>query len=310
MSLKGLTVAITGSRRASELAHLVSKFGGVPYVVPTVGIDVREETGLQVDGLVRAIVGGECEYAVFMTGPGVFLLMTRAEQLGVQGELVDRLNHVFVVARSQKPQKVLERYGVRVSLVPPDNTAEGIAAEMVKRDLRGKRVAILWHGAPVPLLRQALEREGAEVFEAQAYHYAPELEESGAAVLGALGFRYVPPEHQKALDLLRDLVEGAVHVLTFTSPPAARNLFRLAREHGLHEDVRKSLNANVLVVAVGPPTGRAIEQEGVGVDVMPAIFKLGPMVRAIADYLAQPLSSQKKGLPGRMSHASERKGHG
>ena len=40
MPLRGLTVAITGSRRASELAHLVLTFGGVPYVAPTVGIDV------------------------------------------------------------------------------------------------------------------------------------------------------------------------------------------------------------------------------------------------------------------------------
>ncbi len=310
MGLEGRTVAITGSRRASELAHLVANFGGVPYVAPTVGIDVQEDVDLQVDGLVRRIVSGECDYAVFMTGPGVYLLMSKAEKLGVQREVVDRLNRLSVVARSHKPQKVLEQNGVRVSLVPSDNTAEGIAAEMVKLDLQGKRVAILWHGAPAVILRQDLERRGAEVFEAQAYHYSSELEKSGAEVLGGLGFQYVPPEHQRVLQLIRDVLRGAVHVMTFTSPPSARNLFRMAEEHGLHEDLCRHVNANVLVVAVGPPTRRAIEEHGVRVDVMPEIYKLGPMVRAIADYFAHPLPFQKKGILAGIQPGKEGDGRG
>jgi len=310
MQLKGLTVAITGSRRASELAHLVSTFGGVPYVAPTVGIDVQEEEGLQVEGFVRRIVGEGCEYAVFMTGPGVYLVMSKAETLGLHRELVERLNRLFVVARSHKPQKVLEKYGVRVGLVPSENTAEGIAAEMKQFDLQGKRVAILWHGAPSSLLRQALEERGAEVFEAQAYTYSPELEKSGAQVLGALGFEYVPPEHQRILQLIRDLLHGTVHVLTFTSPPSVRNLFRMAEEHGLHEELRGRLNSHALVVAVGPPTRRAIEEHGVSVDVMPEVYKLGPMVRAIVSYVAEPSSPQKKCLLVGVPCGAGGEGHG
>jgi len=310
MGLEGRTVAITGSRRAMELAHLVATFGGVPYVAPTVGIDVQEDVDLQVDGLVRRILGGACEYAVFMTGPGVYLLMAKAEKLGVQREVVERLNRLAVVARSHKPQKVLEQNGVRVSLVPSDNTAEGIAAEMVKLDLQGKRVAILWHGAPAVILRQELERRGAEVFEAQAYHYSPALEKSGAEVLVALGFQSVPPEHQKVLQLIRDVLRGAVHVMTFTSPPSARNLFRMAEEHGMQEDFCRQLNSNVLVVAVGPPTRRTIEEHGVSVDVMPEIYKLGPMVRAITEYFAHPLPSQKKPLLAGIQPGREGDSHG
>jgi len=310
MRLMGLSVAITGSRRASELAHLVSNFGGVPYVAPTVGIDVQEDVDLQVEGLVQQIVHGQWDYAVFMTGPGVYLLMSKAEKLGMQRQVVDRLNRLAVIARSHKPQKVLETYGVRVGLVPSDNTAEGIAAEMVKLELQGKRVAILWHGTPASVLRQELEKKGAEVFEAQAYHYSPDLEKSGAEVLGALGFQYVPPEHQKILQLLRDVLEGTIHIITFTSPPSARNLFRMAEEHGLHGALCRHMNASVLVVAVGPPTRRAIEEHGVSVDVMPEVYKLGPMVRAIVDYFAQPLPSQKKRILTGIQPGSEGDGHG
>jgi uroporphyrinogen-III synthase len=310
MQLHGLTVAVTGSRRASELAELVARFGGVPYVAPTVGIDVQEEADLQVDALVQRILGGPCDYAVFMTGPGVYLLMAKAETLGVQRAVVDRLNRVSVVARSQKPQKVLERYGVRVRLVPSDNTAAGIAAEMGKLDLEGKRVAILWHGAAGPVLRQTLESRGADVFEAQAYMYSPELEKSGAAVLQALGYQYVSPEHERVLELIREVQGGNIQIITFTSPPAARNLFRMAAEHSLDEDLCRALNANVLVVAVGPPTRRAIEEHGISVDVMPEAYKLGPMVRAIVEYLAQPLPSPKMRLLARAVSGNGEDTHG
>lgn len=303
-------MAITGSRRASELAELIARFGGIPYVAPTVGIDVQEEADLQVDALVQRILGRLCDSAVFMTGPGVYLLMAKAERLGVQREVVDRLNGISVVARSHKPEKVLERYGVRVSLVPSDNTAEGIAAEMEKLDLEGKRVAILWHGGAVPILRQALERRGADVFEAQAYTYSPELEKSGAAVLQALGYQYVSPEHERVLELIREVLGGNIQIITFTSPPAARNLFRMAAEHSLDEDLCRALNANVLVVAVGPPTRRAIEEQGVSVDVMSEVYKLGPMVRAIVDYLARPLPSPTKRLLAGAASGKGGDGHG
>ena len=298
MGLQGLTVAVTGSRRAAELAQLITNLGGVPYVAPTVGIEVGEEADLQTEGLIRCLVGGEVDYAVFMTGPGVYRLMSTAQKLGLERELIEVLNRTYVIARSHKPQKVLERYGVRVSLVPSDNTSEGIAQEMVTLDLGGKGVAILWHGDSHAMLRETLQQRGAKVFEAVAYRYALELEERGAEVLAAVGFKFLPPEEQKVLELMHELTEGRIHIVTFTSPPSARNLFCFAEAHGLDHDLRRSLNEQVLVVAVGPPTRRAIEENGVSVDVMPEVYKLGPMVRAIVEYLDHSPADRKKALAG------------
>jgi uroporphyrinogen-III synthase len=308
MGLQGMTVAVTGSRRASELATLIATFGGVPYVAPTVGIDVQEAADSQLQDLLRRILRGECDSIVFMTGPGVYLLMSKAERLGRLAEAVDRLNQRFIVARSQKPQKVLERFGVRVGMVPAENTAEGIASEMARLDLRGKRVAILWHGSPAGILRQRLEGQGAAVFEAQAYTYSPVLEQRGAEVLEALGFHSVPPEGQKVLELIGDLLAGRVQVLTFTSPPSARNLFRLAEAHDLLEELRHQVNRHVLVVAVGPPTRQAIEEHGILVDVMPETYKLGPMVRAMVDSLAQPHHLRGKRILAEPSPAASQPG--
>lgn len=297
MGLQGLTVAVTGSRRASELAQLITNMGGIPYVAPTVGIDVQEDLDLQTEGLVHRIVGGEFDYAVFMTGPGVYRLMSTAQRLGVDHEVVEILNRTYVIARSQKPQKVLERYGIRATLVPSDNTSEGIATEMVKFDLRGKSVAILWHGDSHAMLRETLKNGGAKVTEAMAYTYSLELGERGAEVLAAVGFKSLPPDERKILELIHDLGKGLIHIITFTSPPSARNLFRFAEAHDLDDGLRRALNEKVIVVAVGPPTRHALEENGIHVDVMPEVYKLGPMMRGTVGYLAQELfQTRKKGL--------------
>ncbi|MGH7479947.1 MAG: uroporphyrinogen-III synthase, partial [Candidatus Methylomirabilales bacterium] len=277
-----------------ELAQLITNLGGVPYVAPTVGIEVHADADRETEGLIQDILGREIRYAIFMTGPGVYRLMSTAERLGVGQEVVEVLNRTQVIARSQKPQKVLEKYGVRVSLVPSDNTSEGIAAEMVKRDVQGKEVAILWHGNSHEGLRETLHRQGATVYEAVTYRYSLELEERGAAVLAAVGFKSLPPEEQRILELIHDLGQGKIDVITFTSPPSARNLFRFAEAHGLDDEVRRALHETVVVVAVGPPTRRALEEHGIQVDVMPEVYKLGPMMRATVDYLAQDRLDRRK----------------
>lgn len=305
MGLKGLTVAVTGSRRASELAQLITNVGGIPYVAPTVGIEVQEDVDLQTEELVRRIVAGEFDYAVFMTGPGAYRLLATAERLGLDREVVDELNRTTVIARSQKPQRVLEKSGVKVTLVPSDNTSEGIAAEMVKLDLRGKSVALLWHGDAHPRLPKALQGEGATVFEAMAYTYSLDLEKRGADLLEAVGFKYIAPAESKMLQLIDDLVRGKIHIITFTSPPSARNLFRFAEAHGRDVDLRTSLNEAVVVVAVGPPTRKSIEEERVQVDVMPDVYKLGPMVKATIDYLVRNHSLPQKQALARFHAASK-----
>ncbi len=286
--LDGLTVAITGSRRASELAHLIKNFGGVPYIAPTVGIASRELREAGAEELVRHVIDGRVDYAVFMTGPGTFTIMDMAEKLGLKQDFIKALNRLTIVARSQKPKSALEKHGVKVDIVPVDthdNTAEGIARAMKKLDLSGKRVAILWHGHQDDSLKKWLEEDGAKVSMFQVYEYALTLSGSGATILGEMGFQFTAPELKRILELIRDAIDGKIDAITFTSPPSARNLFEVAREHNLRKEFVDVMNGKLVVVAVGMPTRRAIEENGVRVDVMPDVYKMGPMVKALVDYV-------------------------
>ena len=91
MSLSGRTIAITGSRRASELAHLITVFGGKPYLAPTVGIETRHDIAKIAQEFTIKLLKVNVRYVVFMTGPGVYSLMSGAAEAGVEKKLIEAL---------------------------------------------------------------------------------------------------------------------------------------------------------------------------------------------------------------------------
>src|SRR5687768_3412853 len=183
MSLAGLTIAITGSRRASELAHLITSFGGRPYLAPTVGIEARPDISKEAEFFINKILKERIDYVVFMTGPGVYSLMSTAKNLGIEKKFAEALQNTTVIARSLKPKIALANHGVKTDVIPEENTAEGIAKLLKSFSMAGSNIAILWHGSYSPLLKNELHAMGAQVFESSPYRYSLELKESGARIL-------------------------------------------------------------------------------------------------------------------------------
>jgi uroporphyrinogen-III synthase len=300
--LEGLTIVITGSRRATEQSTLVSNLGGIPYVVPTVGISLPAGDG-EIEPFLRKLVGGGGEagadYAVFMTATGVHAMMDAAERLRVKEAILDALNSpkTAVVARSGKPRGELAKSGVKVDASPPieEATASGVLKLLEGRGLKGKSVAILWHGSRNGTMREGLLAAGArDVFECLTYHYSKTLEAGGAEVLRSIGFRYKAPDEQAVVQLIEEIVERRrkIDALTFTSPPAVANLFEVAAEHGLEGRLVEALGrSEIIVVAVGPSTRSELEDEhGVEVSVMPEVPAMGAMMNALADHLKRRAS--------------------
>ncbi|HEV2389493.1 MAG TPA: uroporphyrinogen-III synthase, partial [Nitrososphaerales archaeon] len=199
--LEGLTIVVTGSRRAPEQSALVTNLGGIPYVVPTVGISIPSDDS-EIEPFLRELVGADgADYALFMTATGVRAMMMAAERLGLRQAVVDALNsrRTTVVARSGKPRGELAKTGIKVDASPPvdEATANGILKLLQASGLAGKRVAILWHGSRNPDLGEGILASGAkQVFECLTYHYSTSLEPEGAEVLRSIGFRYKAPEER------------------------------------------------------------------------------------------------------------------
>jgi len=296
LPLEGLTIVVTGSRRATEQSALVTNLGGSPYVVPTVGISIPSDDS-EIEPFLRELAGPPgADYAVFMTATGVRAMMLAAERLGLRKAVLDALNsrRTTVVARSGKPRGELARTGIKVDASPPreEATASGILRLLQARGLAGKRVTVLWHGSKNEALREGiLAAGGRDVFECLTYHYSTVLEPEGAEVLGSIGFRYKAPDEQAVVQLVQEIVgrKRRVDALTFTSPPAVANLFEVAAEHGLEDRLKDALRErnDIVVVAVGPSTKGALEEHGVRVDVMPEVSAMGAMMNALAGYVKE-----------------------
>jgi uroporphyrinogen-III synthase len=284
-----LTVAITASRRASELAHIVESFGGKPYIAPTIGIEADlKKPRKDVLQFLNKVIEGDMDYVIFMTAPGVFSLISIANILGLEEKLVQSLTHITIVARSLKPKIALKKYGVKIDFVPEENTAEGVSKLLLDKGVIGKKIAILWHGDYPRKLKDNLYKAGAEsVIEASTYKYSLELKKEGASILKSMGFDYVAPDEKKVIRLIHDIVDGKIGSITFTSPPSARDLVKIAKVNNLSEVLKNSLNTNVVVVAVGPSTRSALEENGIDVHVMPQTFKMGPMIKALDEFVTQ-----------------------
>lgn len=285
MSLTNLTIAVTGSRRAHELAHIIRSFGGKPYIAPTIGIEITESSVEKGKQFIMKILREKPDYLVFMTGPGVYSLMNIAKESGIQDLLITALHNTLIVCRSDKPKIVLSHFKLKANLIPrKENTARGILRLLQNYDLQDKKIAIFWHGSYSSELRNELQKSGANVFESFTYTYSSKLDTAGALILEKMGFKYESPVESIVVKLIEDMNSGMIDVITFTSPPSAQELFRIATKHDLEMSLKKSLNSEIIVAVVGPSTRKALEENNVKVDVMPEIYKMGPMISALSDF--------------------------
>jgi uroporphyrinogen-III synthase len=133
------------------------------------------------------------------------------------------------------------------------------------------------------------------------YRYSETNDLNDTKILESMGFKSFLSDETQVANLVLDINLGNIDAITFTSPPSVRGLFNFARRHILWKDLQNSLYSITLVVAVGPSTARELEKNGVVVDVVPEVFKMKPMIDALALYIKRnPVNKKVK----RMSHGT------
>jgi len=114
--------------------------------------------------------------------------------------------------------------------------------------------------------RSGLEARGARVIGISLYHYE---EASSSAVVS---------------ELVNKITHGEVDAIIFTNGPQARFLLQSASAMNVQTDLLKRLAENVAVVSIGEITSRALIEIGIVPQVVPVEPKMGPLVKALADY--------------------------
>ena len=91
-------------------------------------------------------------------------------------------------------------------------------------------------------------------------------------------------EDARVVEIIDEMAEDRVDLITFTSSPQVRRLEEVAGKNRREARLREALRRTT-VAAVGPVVGRAVEQAGARVSIMPENFHMRPMVNAILEAL-------------------------
>jgi uroporphyrinogen-III synthase len=265
LPLEKINVAILEHRFTKEFSTLFEKSGASVYACPMLEekpVENRDE----LQAFVQRVVSGHLDVMIFLTGVGARFLLTEAEAMGLRDDFLKALANAVIVVRGPKPVTVLRQMGVRVDVIPPNPTTEGVIDALRDRDLQGKRAGIQLYGTPNPQLVSALEAKGAIVVPVQVYAYG------AASDLTAVNV------------LINRLLQGEIQVIAFTSGPQVKMLFDFATQLGSAEALRNALQTKVTIASIGEVTNRALAARGLSPKVVPDQSKMGALAVAVTEY--------------------------
>jgi len=250
---------------SEEMSALIRRFGGVPQTAPAVREAPRTEN---IPRFIDALVARRFSVVIFLTGVGVTSLLREAERLGRLEHTLIALRATVIACRGPKPSAALKRHDVAVQVTAdePYTTSE-LVDSLTRIDLDGERVGLVHYGEPNPGLSAALKRRGAQLEEFVLYEWL------------------LPEDVTPLVALIGDLIEQRVDAIAFTSQIQFRHLMQVAARLGKSGDVVRVLNDHTIVAAIGPVCAAALGALGVTPDVLPTHPKMGPLIRALADYI-------------------------
>jgi uroporphyrinogen III methyltransferase/synthase len=259
--LFGKRVLVTRPReQAAAMVDRLAAYGAESVEVPMIRLAPPEDPGPLLDAVARV---HDFDWVVFTSANAVDSFMTA---------LLDGVRDIRALAGPRlcttgtATAARLASYGIKVDLIPDEFSAEAAAdALLASGPMSGRRV----------LLPRA--DIGREVI-------AERLRSNGAVVTEVVAYRTVIEDAQRPgdPDIYGMLLNGQIHVATFTSPSAIRNF---ARIYG--EDQVADLLKHTVVATIGPVTADAVRELGVDVTVQPSTHTVPALVDAIAAHIGR-----------------------
>ena len=278
-SFDNLRVLSFESRRAKEMASIISSYGGQPVSAPSmreVPLDSNPDAMAFADALER----GEFDLVILLTGVGTRALVAVVERArGSRDAFVSALGRTKILARGPKPVAVLRDLGLTAWLTAPEpNTwREAVSALDDKQDefpLSGKRVAVQEYGASNPDLLAALELRGAQVTRVPVYQWA------------------LPEDLGPLEAAVRAIADGQIDVALFTTATQVVHLLKVADSMEMGDAVRRGLTTCV-VASIGPTTSEEMREQGITPDMEPTHPKMGFLVREAAERASEILQAKR-----------------
>ena len=266
--LTGYTIGVTADRRWEEQAALFERRGATVQHGPSIRtLPLGSEQRLR--AATDAIIARRPTALVANTGVGIRSWFSAAETWGIADQLTDALRLARIYARGPKASGAVQLLGLDVEDRASSERLHDAVDLALGAVRRGDIVALQLDGSGRSDETARLVAAGIDVIELPVYEWT------------------LPDDTNPALRLAEDVVAGRVQAITFTSGPAIRNLMAIASERDLEDDLRSALRSVVVVGCVGPVCADVARAEGLDSPdlVMPRTWRLGPLVRAVAERL-------------------------
>jgi uroporphyrinogen-III synthase len=262
MPFDGLRVVSFESRRATEIAELIRRQGGDPFVAPSMR-EAPIENNPEAFAFAERLFRGEFDMMILLTGVGTRALDKVLASRYPPQAFADALRKITVVARGPKPLAVLREMAVPAAVtVPEPNTWRELLAATAARPERN--IAIQEYGKSNPELLAGLRARGAEVTAVRVYQWD------------------LPEDTAPLREAARRIGEGNAEVVIFTTSIQLTHLFRVAAEAGIDAAVQSNLR-RMVIASIGPTTTEALEEFGLVPDIVPSHPKMGFLVKEAAD---------------------------
>jgi uroporphyrinogen-III synthase len=279
----GLRVLALESRRAAELAKLISTYGGEPVVAPAMQ-EVPLDSNTEALAFADALMAGQFDMVIFLTGVGTRAVLSVAETKYARDALIAALQRVKVVPRGPKPIAVLRELGISPALTVPEpntwrellQTLDAAANSNQGFRLPGARIALQEYGLSNPELVSALTERGAILTRVPVYQWA------------------LPEDLAPLRSAVRELAAGKIDVVLFTTGVQVAHLFQVAVE--MKSEARMLQGVRRAVVAsIGPITSEELQRKGIQPDLEPSHPKMGFLVKETADRASALLARKRQG---------------
>lgn len=270
-ALTGFSIGITADRRWDEQAALFERRGATVVHGPSIRtLPVGADAPLR-----RAtddVVANPPRILIANTGLGIRSWFGAADNWGMGPALEAALARSRIYARGPKASGAVHSAGLPVAARARTERLREVVDQVIEGLQPGERVALQVDGSGDSPEIERLRRAGAEVVVVPVYRWTG------------------PEDVGPALRLAEAALTGRIHAVTFTAGPAVRNLMYIAARHGLDGDLRKALTeGRVVVGCVGPVCADVATAEGLLSPhlVQPDAYRLGPLVRAVAERLVE-----------------------
>ncbi|HET9689659.1 MAG TPA: uroporphyrinogen-III synthase [Acidimicrobiales bacterium] len=267
LDLRGRTVGITADRRGEEQALMFRRLGAEVVHGPTMATVAADPTG-RLRPVSEQLIAEPPDVVVVTTGMGLRMWLGEADGWGVGDALRGAIAAAQVVCRGPKAAGAVRLAGLPVSWRAPSEQLPEVQEHLLAGGVAGARVAVQMLGDERLPLVDALRAAGATVVEVPVYRWT------------------LPDDGEPARRLIEGCLTGRVDAVTFTAGPQVRGLVELADCDGTTGALLEALNGPVLVGCIGPVCAAVATEEGITGPLVPEHWRLGSLVRLVAEALA------------------------